>query len=147
MKQLQKGFTLIELMIVIAIIGILAAVALPAYQDYVIRAKVSEGLNFAGEAKTSVSEFIIMNNALPTDATQAGFSPNPDTKLVASVIWDTAGIIDVKMKEAQLGGDTTASANQFSLSIASTTGGKVQWECKTSGTNPIPVKYLPANCR
>src|SRR5664279_5288657 len=72
MKNIQKGFTLIELMIVIAIIGILAAVALPAYQDYTIRAKVTEVMLAADGCKTAVSEFLQSNNSFPADANAAG---------------------------------------------------------------------------
>jgi type IV pilus assembly protein PilA len=74
MKKLQQGFTLIELMIVVAIIGILAAIAIPAYQDYTIRAQVSEGLNLASGAKAAVSEYFMDRGVMPADNTQAGLS-------------------------------------------------------------------------
>ena len=74
MKRMQQGFTLIELMIVVAIIGILAAVAIPAYQDYTIRARVTEGLGFAAAAKTAVSEFYISQGTMPADSSEAGYS-------------------------------------------------------------------------
>src|SRR6188472_4426721 len=87
-KATQKGFTLIELMIVVAIIGILAAIAIPAYQDYTIRAQVTEGLNLAAAAKAAVSESFINRGEAPADRPEAGMSPTAtDTqgKYVASV--------------------------------------------------------------
>jgi type IV pilus assembly protein PilA len=82
MKKLQQGFTLIELMIVVAIIGILAAIAIPAYQDYTIRAKVSEGVVLASAARTSMAEFRIANNRWPSDNATAGLSNTIVSKYV-----------------------------------------------------------------
>ncbi len=84
MKRVQQGFTLIELMIVVAIVGILAAIALPAYQDYVIRSKMSEGEAAIAACKTSVSEYLSTKNVLPADVTQAGCSTT-STQYVASL--------------------------------------------------------------
>ncbi|MDZ7749324.1 MAG: pilin [Halofilum sp. (in: g-proteobacteria)] len=78
MKKMQQGFTLIELMIVIAIIGILAAVAIPAYQDYILRSQVSEGLSLASGAKTSVTEFRLTNGTYPADNADAGLATPGD---------------------------------------------------------------------
>src|SRR5687768_17953843 len=97
MTKLQKGFTLIELMIVVAIIGILAAIAIPAYQDYTIRAQVSEGLNLAAAAKAAVAETFLNRGAAPANRTQAGMSATAtDTrgKYVASVEVDD-GVITI----------------------------------------------------
>jgi type IV pilus assembly protein PilA len=146
-KTNQKGFTLIELMIVIAIVGILAAVALPAYQDYTIRAKLSEALATIGEAKTSVSEYFIATGAMPADAAAAGIRTNIDTEIVASMRFAN-NIIEVEVKD--IGGDIAANADSFALSLAGTQGGTPQWVCKpgdTAGANSLPAKYLPANCR
>jgi len=148
-KTNQKGFTLIELMIVIAIVGILAAVALPAYQDYTIRAKVSEGLATIGEAKTSVSEYFIATGKIHASEAASGIRTNPNTKIVASMKYANTGIITLTV-QSDVGGDITASLNAFSLSLASTQGGTPQWVCKpgnSTGANKIPAKYLPANCR
>ncbi len=141
MKKInQKGFTLIELMIVIAIVGILAAVALPAYQDYTIRAKMSEGLATMGEGKTSVSEYFIANGVMPSDSASAGIRTNIDTDIVASMTY-AASVLTISIKS--IGGDTTAG-DTFQLSLTGTAGGTPQWKCRV-GT--IDAKYLPANCR
>ena len=154
MKQVQKGFTLIELMIVIAIVGILAAVALPAYQDYTVRAKVSEGLAKAAEAKTTIAEFYVARARFPADAGEAGIDQNVATDLVKSIKMDDAawdpdngGELRVVMNEGKLGGSTTSSNNSFVLSVASTVNGTVIWKCKVGTTDPLPSKYLPASCR
>ena len=84
MKKLQKGFTLIELMIVVAIIGILAAIAIPAYQDYTIRAQVSEGMNLAAAAKAAVAETFLNRGTAPADRTQAGMSANARTRTAST---------------------------------------------------------------
>ena len=85
-KQAQKGFTLIELMIVIAIVGILAAVALPAYQDYTVRAKMSEPLALMGEAKTTIAEYYMANGVMPSNASQAGVRTAINTDIVNGII-------------------------------------------------------------
>jgi type IV pilus assembly protein PilA len=137
----QKGFTLIELMIVIAIVGILAAVALPAYQDYTIRAKMTEAIATIGEAKTNVSEYYISNSILPPDQTRSGIRTNVDTNIVKSMLYTSTGIITLSIKP--IGGDTLDGQTML-LSLTSTMGGTPQWICKP-GT--IASKYLPATCR
>jgi type IV pilus assembly protein PilA len=140
----QQGFTLIELMIVVAIIGILAAVAIPAYQDYTVRAKLSEAITAAAPAKTSVAEYAVSQNALPPDASAAGFSSNVDSKYVQSVIWNASSQIEVTVKAA-VGGGVADGDIAFVLSpifVANAT--KVDWNCKKG---EIDVKYLPADCR
>ena len=146
MKQVQKGFTLIELMIVIAIVGILAAVALPAYQDYTVRAKMSEALATSGEAKTNVTEYYVANGYLPANSADAGVRGNVDTDIVNSVKYmgtatTTLGNIRVTVKAV---GGSIANDNYFELSAMGTAGGTIQWKC-IPGT--VPGKYLPANCR
>src|SRR5882672_1582564 len=96
LKQVQKGFTLIELMIVVAIIGILAAIAIPAYQDYTIRAQVTEGLNLAGGVKTAVAEYYANYGTWPTAlqgnaAGQLGFTGAPSGKYVGGIALSAAG--------------------------------------------------------
>ena|ERR1700730_3966509 len=139
MKSVQKGFTLIELMIVIAIIGILAAIALPAYQDYTIRAKVSE-LVVAGDAcKTSVVEYYQSQGSLPVDVNKAGCATGT-SNYVASVTVAN-GIITVAGQNLP-----AAAAGNFVLTptVVSATDQPVTWVCTGSS---IAVKFLPANCR
>ena len=138
----QQGFTLIELMIVVAIIGILAAIAIPAYQDYTIRAQVSEGLSLSSGAKAAVAEYYQDQGAAPADNATAGLDPNIGGKYVASVVVN-AGVITVTY-----GGDANANlvaAGPLTLTPDFvTTPGSVQWACASAG---IPTKWLPAACR
>ncbi|MBJ9578244.1 fimbrial protein pilin [Acinetobacter baumannii] len=139
----QKGFTLIELMIVVAIIGILAAVAIPAYQDYMTRSKVTELLSTASSCKNSVSEYYQTKNSAPADTDAAGCSSN-GTQYVTSLAVSN-GTITVLATSAVGGGVTATDGIKLVPSYNSTTG-TVQWGCSAVGANMKP-KYLPANCR
>ncbi len=124
-QKKQQGFTLIELMIVIAIVGILAAIALPAYQDYTVRAKMSEALANLAEAKTSISEYYAANGVMPLMLMLPGLMRNPDTDIVASIVYqlDTSlPIIAAKIKQAQIPG---ASADLYFALSGSTDNGRV----------------------
>ena len=134
--QVQKGFTLIELMIVVAIIGILAAVALPAYKDYTVRAKVSEVILAASAGKDAVSEFFGVNNALPTTTSLTLASQT--TKYVQSVGWNgTAIVAQASTSEAAM------SAGTITLTPSSAGVGQLNWTC----TGSIASNYLPASCK
>lgn len=140
----QGGFTLIELMIVIAIVGILAAIALPAYQDYTVRAKMSEPLAMLAEAKTSIAEFYVSNGALPVGQPQSGIVlTRVNSEIVNTIAWADAGTITATI-EATAPGAADAQGTTFLLSATTNTDGTITWTCK-SGT--MPVKYLPSSCR
>ncbi|MBA3562537.1 MAG: pilin [Gammaproteobacteria bacterium] len=165
MNKLQKGFTLIELMIVVAIIGILAAIAIPAYQDYTIRSQVSEGLSLAAAAKTAVAESFSGNGEAPADRTEAGMSVNDtDTSgtYVTSVGVDM-GVITITYgneANAQIDGQTLTLTPYESVDLS------VVWRCGDApdpGLNPLGTdgggqaavyaaptiedKYMPSSCR
>ncbi len=142
MKKVQQGFTLIELMIVVAIIGILAAIAIPAYQDYTIRAQVSEGLNLSGGAKAAVTEFYQDRGVWPTDNTEAGLetAANIMGKYVGNVA-AAANVITVTY-----GNDAHALINGPNITLTATDNlGSVSWACLSGGV--IADKHVPAACR
>jgi len=139
----QQGFTLIELMIVVAIIGILAAIAIPAYQDYTVRAQVSEGLTLAGGAKAAVSEYRMDSGDWPTSNAMAGLSASGSItgKYVASVNVAGNGVITVTY-----GGDSnTTYLNTRNITLTPTDNvGSVDWTCANGG---VALKHVPAACR
>ena len=141
-RFMQKGFTLIELMIVVAIIGILAAVALPAYQDYTKRARVSEALSLMSGAKASVTEYYSTNNTWPSGNASAGLAAKASISggSVSSVEVDGSKITAVLRTNVENG-------KKVVLKGTSTAGG-VTWSCKAavSGTD-VNSKFLPSECR
>jgi type IV pilus assembly protein PilA len=151
MKKHQQGFTLIELMIVVAIIGILAAIAIPAYQDYIMRSKVTELVNAAGVCKTSVAEYYQTKGAMPTSTDQAGCSDKGTANSVAPAV--TAAGIKV-VAAGSLATQLTGAASGLDFfyepgcpGVGACTGAPIeQWFCNGASTN-ISKKYLPATCR
>ncbi|UCV29285.1 pilin [Ferribacterium limneticum] len=143
MKNMQKGFTLIELMIVVAIIGILAAVALPAYQDYTVRAKVSELILASSAPKVSIAEWFQTKGSMPPSATSAGFDVT-GSKYVSGITYAVAGNVATITVAAQAIGGSTPTGTILMTGTGDTTTGKVAWAC-TVGT--MAAKYVPSSCK
>ena len=146
-KQRQQGFTLIELMIVVAIIGILAAIAIPAYQNYTIRAQVSEGMSLADGAKTALAEYYTNHGTWPTANQSAGLAPAASiTGNYVTQVDASNGIIKVKYgnkANAAIGG-----TNNFVLAISAIpSGGSITWICGQKTNTTVPVQYLPSSCQ
>jgi len=144
MKKAQQGFTLIELMIVVAIIGILAAIAIPAYSDYMTRSKVSELLSVGAPAKTAISEYYITQNTFPTSATLAGFTTQVTSKYVSSLSYTGSGTNQGMITITGNSGTTgLGTAVNITLKPTTNASGTVEWVCAaTAGT-----RFVPASCR
>ncbi len=164
MKAIQKGFTLIELMIVVAIIGILAAIAIPAYQDYTIRSQVTEGLNLASSIKAAVAESFADRGVWPADLDALGISNEPQGKYVEGIVVDTGTInitYGIDANADRLAGEILSLRPSVSqnddviwvcgdaatpTSASDPTSGAAAASATTFGTND-KGKYLPSNCR
>lgn len=144
MKTVQKGFTLIELMIVVAIIGILAAVALPAYQDYTSRTKVTEPVSLLSGLKIDVSAYYTDTGNFPTLSDLTGYAGPKVTegKFTSTIVGTTAGVFTATMRSAV---GANINNTQVELSFY-TNNGLLAHVCKP-GSTPIPDKYLPVECR
>ena len=143
--QVQKGFTLIELMIVVAIIGILAAIALPAYQDYTARSQMSEAMTLASGARTAVTEYYTSEGQFPTDNDAAGLATATEIKgnYVNKVEVGTGGLITATLDNGS--GVSEGIRGKTLILSPATAGGSVTWICKKDSS--AEAKYYPTSCR
>ncbi|QEY24193.1 pilin [Neisseria animalis] len=156
MKAVQKGFTIIELMIAIAIVGVLTVIALPAYQDYTGRAQVSEALSLLEAQKSSVVEYYSDKGEWPTSNSEAGIAENIEGQYVASVKVGTNGTITATMKNSNINVDIrgktleltpNAPATTTTESGATSRDGAFTWKCTPGATDGVNEKFLPSACR
>ena len=138
MKKQQSGFTLIELMIVVAIIGILAAIAIPSYMDYQKKAKASEALLALSPAKAAVSEYVILNSAFPANPTIAGFDASTASDNIGLLTLAGSGVLSIA-------GSSNTDLEGLSITLSPTTKSTgVTWDCTAGGDNS---RLAPASCR
>ncbi len=149
MKKLQQGFTLIELMIVVAIIGILAAIAIPAYQDYTQRAQIGEAFTIVDAAKTAIAEFAQTNGTYPAAADITALAlnvagPNAGQYVASTAVTAATGVIVATMKATGVGADIASKTVTLTppANLTTLAGTAFVWAC----TSTAKQKYLPKNC-
>ncbi|WP_422828689.1 pilin [Vreelandella gomseomensis] len=162
MKAIQRGFTLIELMIVVAIIGVLASIAVPQYQNYVARAQVSEAFSLASDVKVAISEYFMATGGFPQSNADIGYatdtSPtgggqagagNLGSYVSYMAIWGAEGEYESRIVMEMSEEANSAIAGKWVVLEADAGEGSIQWSCRTTtgDTNKMELKYLPATCR